>query len=145
VLQDELATLKARSKGGADDRVFPTQRGNAMNDSNVRTRILDRAVERANKQLEKAGAVPLPEGLSPHKLRHTYASLMVALGRDPGEIMDQTGHTDPGFTLRVYRHAMRRDQSAKDKLKVLVGEAQPDDSGTISGTNPDSEAATQAA
>jgi hypothetical protein len=29
-------------------------------------------------------------------------------------LMDQTGHTDPGFTLRVYRHSVRRDQESKD-------------------------------
>jgi integrase len=104
----------------------------------------DRAVERANEHLEAAGSVPLPAGLTPHKLRHTYTSLMVALGRDPGEIMDQTGHTDPKFTLGVYRHAMRRDQASKDRLKALVGDVQPEHSGTISGTNTDSEAATHA-
>jgi integrase len=48
--------------------------------------------------------------LTPHKLRHTFASLLVALGTDPGVVMDELGQTDPGFTLRVYRHSMRRDQ-----------------------------------
>jgi integrase len=114
-----------------------------MNDSNVRTRILDRAVKLANEHLEAAGAVPLPEGLTPHKLRHTYTSLMVALGTDPGAIMDQTGHTDPTFTLRVYRHAMRRDQASKDALRALVGVEIPgtsEVSGTISGTNSQDDA-----
>jgi hypothetical protein len=34
--------------------------------------------------------------------------------------MDQLGHTDPGFTLRVYRHGMRRDHAAKE-AGALVG------------------------
>jgi integrase len=51
-----------------------------------------RHFERPNKRLAKVGAVPLPEGLSPHKLRHTFASLLVALGTDPGAVMDQLGH-----------------------------------------------------
>ncbi len=38
--------------------------------------------------------------------------------------MDQIGHTDPGFTLRVYRHGMRRDGAAKERLKALVGGAE---------------------
>ncbi len=59
-------------------------------------------------------------GLTPHKLRHTFASILVALGVDPGGVMDQLGHTDPGFTLRVYRHGMRRDRAAKERLRVLV-------------------------
>jgi hypothetical protein len=37
--------------------------------------------------------------------------------------MDQLGHADPGFTLRVYRHGMRRDPAAKERLRALVGGA----------------------
>lgn len=65
--------------------------------------------------------MPLPEHLTPHKLRHTFASLLVALGVDPGSVMDQLGHTDPTFTLRVYRHGMRRDATSKAALRKLVG------------------------
>src|SRR5205807_4965283 len=92
-----------------------------MNASNVRNRLLARAVERANERLAKAQAPPLPEKLTPHKLRHTFASLLVALGEDPGSVMDQLGHTDPTFTLRVYRHGMRRDPASKARLRELVG------------------------
>ena len=45
----------------------------------------------------------------------------MALGVDPGSVMDQLGHTDPSFTLRVYRHGMRRDEAAKRALRELVG------------------------
>jgi integrase len=120
-LRDELSALKARTKAGPGERVFPTQTGGPMNASNVRTRVLAKAVERANERLEKAEATPLPDKLTPHKLRHTFASLLVALGVDPGAVMDQLGHTDPTFTLRVYRHGMRRDLEAKAKLRELVG------------------------
>jgi hypothetical protein len=34
--------------------------------------------------------------------------------------MEQLGHTDPGFTLRVYRHGMRRDKDSKAQLQALV-------------------------
>ena len=34
--------------------------------------------------------------------------------------MVQLGHSDPGFTLRVYAHAMRRDEGDKERLKALV-------------------------
>jgi integrase len=120
-LASELRALKARSRTTADARVFPTQHGGPMNPSNVRNRILAKAVEVANKQLANAEATPLPESLTPHKLRHTYASVLVALGVDPGAVMDQLGHTDPTFTLRVYRHGMRRDAQARDRLRNLVG------------------------
>jgi len=102
--------LKASAKPHSHERVFPAQTGAPLNQSNVRNRVLAKAVERANVRLEAAGFVPLPEGPTPHKLRHTFASLLVALGTEPGAVMDQLGHEDAAFTLRVYRQGMRRDE-----------------------------------
>jgi integrase len=51
---------------------------------------------------------PLPDRLTPHSLRRTLASVLYAIGEDPGVVMDEMGHTDPGLALRVYRQAMRR-------------------------------------
>jgi integrase len=120
-LREELSTLKAATKAEVGERVFPTRTGDAMSPSNVRQRVLAKAVERANERLAKAEATPLPANLTPHKLRHTFASLLVALGVDPGAVMDELGHTDPAFTLRVYRHGMSRDPAAKAQLQALVG------------------------
>ena len=123
VLSDELSALKGRTKADVGERVFPTQAGGPMNPSNVRSRILAPAVKLASEQLIQAGGTPLSAKLTPHKLRHTFASLLVALGVDPGAVMDQLGHTDPTFTLRVYRHGMRRDPDSQARLRKLVGEA----------------------
>ncbi len=120
-LRDELLALKARTDAPASARVFPTQAAGPMNPSNVRNRILTPAAKLASEHLEQAGGTPLPAGLTPHKLRHTFASILVALGVDPGAVMDQLGHTDPTFTLRVYRHGMRRDPASKAALGTLVG------------------------
>lgn len=113
--------MKAKARASADELVFPTQRGNALNDGNLRKRILAKAVERANERLEARRSTPLPEGLTPHKLRHTFASVLIALGTDPGVVMDELGHADAGFTLRTYRHGMRRDENSKAELRALVG------------------------
>ncbi len=121
-LHDELHAYRGQTSGTAPyDYVFATEIGIEPKQSNIRRRVLDKAVERANEKLTEAGDVPLPEGLTPHKLRHTFASILVALGVDPGSVMDQLGHADPGFTLRVYRHGMRRDGSARARLRALVG------------------------
>src|SRR5439155_15116159 len=116
-----LAALKAKAKPHSYERAFATQEGGPLNQSNLRNRTLALSVKRANERLEAAGSVPLPEGLTPHKLRHTFASLLVALGTDPGAVMDQLGHEDAAFTLRVYRHGMRRDEKSKLALAQLVG------------------------
>jgi integrase len=124
VLHDALAGLKATRNPASDDLVFPTSTGAVRHQSNVRTRILAPAIRRANERLEAAGETPLPEGLTPHKLRHSFASLLVALGTDPGATMDQLGQSNAGFTLKVYRHGMRRDPASKQALRELVGLAE---------------------
>jgi len=47
-------------------------------------------------------------------------SVLYALGEDPGVVMDEMGHTDPGLALRIYRQAMRRDEGEKAQLRALV-------------------------
>lgn len=120
-LRDELTALKMEANPHPDARVFPTQAGGAMNPSNVRNRILAPAASLASERLVAAGKTPLPIGLTPHKLRHTFASVLVALGVDPGAVMDQLGHADPAFSMRVYRHGMRRDPASRAALVALVG------------------------
>ncbi len=75
---------------------------------------------RANRLVEERGLQPLPLGITPHKLRHTFASILVAIGKDPTYVMQQLGHTDPAFTLRVYSHMMRRSDEEREELKALV-------------------------
>jgi integrase len=59
-------------------------------------------------------------GITSHKLRHTFASILVAIGKDPTYVMQQLGHTDPAFTRRVYAHTMRRSDEERERLKALV-------------------------
>jgi len=71
-------------------------------------------------ETEERGEVPLPKGVTPHKLRHTFASTLIACGEDPASVMAQLGHTDPKFTLRVYTHMMRRSPAERARLKALI-------------------------
>ncbi|HEY5374836.1 MAG TPA: tyrosine-type recombinase/integrase [Polyangiaceae bacterium] len=124
-LRDELAAYKAQAPDTRPTSfVFPSAAGTKLAQENIRSRVLEKTIERTNEKLIEADGVPLPEGLTPHKLRHTYASILVALGVDPGSVMDQLGHADPGFTLRVYRHGMRRGADARERLRALVGGSQ---------------------
>ncbi len=120
-LKDELAAHKAQAPDiTADAFVFPSAKGTEISQERIRAHVLGKSVVKANQRLAERGEVPLPERLTPHKLRHTFASILVALGVDPGSVMDQLGHTDPGFTLRVYRHGMRRDAASRQRLRILV-------------------------
>jgi len=121
ILRDELATYAAgRRERGPDDRVFTSSRGGRVSESNVRNRALGPAVEKANVALAARQAEPIPDGLTPHSLRRTFASLLVALGRDPAVVMRQMGHTTPHMTLGIYTQAMDWADGEREALNVLV-------------------------
>ena len=119
-LREELAALKARRRGERDALIFGTATGAPDGASNVRRRLLAKALEIANERLEKAGEDAGPERLTPHSLRHTFASILFAIGEDPRYVMSQLGHADAGFSLRVYGKQMRRRDGDSDRLKALV-------------------------
>jgi integrase len=100
--------------------VFVTSTGRARSRDNLRHDVVEAVVAHANRLVEERGLQPLPLGITPHKLRHTFASILVAIGKDPTYVMQQLGHTDPAFTLRVYAHAMRRSEEERERLKALV-------------------------
>ena len=139
VLRDELAEHKALvAHSRLEDLVFPTTEGCRQTATNVRKRVLGKAVEKADERLDEAGKAPLPERLTPHSLRRTYASLLFALGRTAPEVMDQLGHSDPKLTLRIYARAMRREEGESARLRVLAGDPEWAPTGTSGPEEPPS-------
>jgi integrase len=68
----------------------------------------------------------LPEKLTPHSLRRTFASVLCAIGEPATVAMTEMGHTSPNLTLRVYAQAMRRDEQEVQRLRELIdGAAEP--------------------
>jgi hypothetical protein len=47
----------------------------------------------ADELLAHRGRGPLPEGVTAHKLRHTFASILYVRGEDPACVMAQLGAT----------------------------------------------------
>jgi integrase len=133
VLHDVLAAHKARAAdAGADAIVFATNTGAPQGRDNVRNRVFAKAAKRASERLEERGEAALPDGLTPHSLRRTFASVLYAIDEPPPVVMAEMGHTDPGLALRIYAQAMRRDDSESEGIGALVfGE----DSGAM-GTRP---------
>ncbi len=109
--------LACSSPVRCDALVFPTRLGGERGKDNLRGRVLRPALARADQLLEMRGQLPLPAGLSTHGLRHTYASILVAVGEDPVSVMVKLGHTDPAFSLRAYAHMMRRDPGERERLR----------------------------
>ncbi len=100
--------------------VFGTSTGGRQSETNVRRRVLAPAVQRASERLEADAIEPLPEGLTPHSLRRTFASVFIALLEDPAYVIEQLGHTGPRLTLRLYAKAMGRRDGERERLRALV-------------------------
>lgn len=58
--------------------------------------------------------------LHPHKLRHSYASIIITHGGDIASVSEILGHSDKAVTLRMYTHA---DQASMTKTSNIFREA----------------------
>lgn len=146
VLHDELLSLRARLDTPAPTAlVFPTSTGKRQSVSNVRSRVLLKAITAANEALSTAGAQSLPDRLTPHSLRRTFASLLFAIGEPPPWVMRQMGHTTPNLTLAIYAREMDRRDGEPERLKALVEGADWAPTGTSAADQTlDAEAASAA-
>lgn len=121
VLREILAEWKAaQAAPQPEGRVFPTATGKRQNPSNVRCRVLAPAVERANVALGLAGLPALPVGLTPHSLRRTFASLLVATNEPMTYTKSAMGHTSAALTLSVYAAAMEWEDTHAPSLVALL-------------------------
>ncbi len=120
LLREILTEFKAASeRAGPDDPVFVTSTGKPRSRHNTaKTSSAPRSRTRTSSS-ESAAYNPCRSGTS-HELRHTFASVLVAIGKDPTHVMHQLGHTDPAFRLRVYAHVMRRSEDERERLRALV-------------------------
>lgn len=100
--------------------MFPTESGARQDRNNARRRVVVKSVERANENLAAAGRNPLPEGITPHSLRRTFISLLLATGSEDPYVMRQVGHSDPKVTLSIYAQVMYRGEGEQEKLKAIV-------------------------
>jgi integrase len=87
---------------------------------NVRSRVLQPTIERANKQLAEKTRPPLPDGLTNHTLRRTFASLLYEAGASPAYVMNQMGHTSSALALEVYARMMQRQRDTGARMDALV-------------------------
>ncbi|WP_199036214.1 tyrosine-type recombinase/integrase [Glycomyces salinus] len=79
---------------GRDDGelVFTSPQGGPIRAHNFRPRIFNPAVAKSK----------LPKAITPHSLRHTFASLSIAAGADVKTLQAAMGHATAAMTLDVY-------------------------------------------
>ncbi len=101
-LVHELATWKLQSRYSRDDDlVFPNSLGKPLHRAHLH-KGLQRARVAAN-DTRPRGVAELPH-VDLHALRHTFASLMIQLGKPVSQVSRLLGHKNPELTLRVYTH-----------------------------------------
>ena len=135
-----LRRWQAACPKSAPGLVFPTAAGNVQNLSNIHNRIWRPLLERlgmiapdtgkrdASGELvrDKVGRSFRPESrFTLYGLRHFYASVQIAAGRNVKELQALMGHESVRLTLDIYGHLFkdeRRDaQIAADIEKALTG------------------------
>lgn len=92
-LADELAGHVAGKS--VDDYVFAAEKGGVLHLRNFRRNSFDPAV-----------AATGLDGLTPHALRHTAASLAIASGANVKVVQTMLGHKSATMTLDLYGHLM---------------------------------------
>lgn len=110
-VSDVLAEHLRSPDSSADDFVWTALRGGPLRYTAYRSRVW-------NVMVDDAGL----DGLTPHDLRHTCASLMRAAGADVVAISSQLGHRSPVVTLGVYTHLF--ENAYDDVMDRLDKEAQ---------------------
>jgi integrase len=111
--------------------VFCTRRRTPLNRNNIRTRVVGKAVERASAALVKAGLPAIPDGITNHSLRRTFASLLYEAGASPAYVMSQMGHTSSALALEVYAKKMARSRDTGARMDALIRGAD----WAVTGTN----------
>jgi len=110
------AYLKHRAKTTCN-RLFVSRFGHAL-----RGRAINRTLARL---LKRAGLSE--RGITPHKLRHTFATQLIRRGVDVRTVQELLGHADLETTARYLHSDTRSKRAAVDRLSDLV--ALPDAAG----------------
>ncbi|MFE9766829.1 tyrosine-type recombinase/integrase [Streptomyces sp. NPDC005808] len=117
-----LELEKLTKDRGAAELLFTAPGGGPLYGDNFRTRVFNPAVK-------AAGLAGL--GVTPHKLRHTAASLGIASGADVKVVQTMLGHKSAAMTLDTYGHLfpdrldevadrLDRERARRDALRDLA-------------------------
>jgi integrase len=139
-LLDELARYFGHREAISPDApALPTRTGTRRNKDNVRQRVIEPVVRRANELRAARGEPAIRARVTPHTFRRTYISFMLAAGFDLPYVQDQVGHLHPTTTLAVYAKVIRRPD--RDRLRAEIREllGVPEDAAPAPANGPNGE------
>ena len=124
--KDRLVPMSARARIATQRyrKMLKQRRGDRHNDdgflfpaSSVQGHITRQAFARDLKDLAMKAGLP-PGAISPHVLRHAFASHLLQNGADLRAVQQLLGHADIA-TTQIYTHVL------EDRLRQLVEDAHP--------------------
>jgi integrase len=107
-LTRELKVWKLKCPKSEDDLVFARDDGKPYH-RNAASNALDTAITKA--EIKR---------LTPHGLRHTFASLLLADGVAVPEVSALLGHKDSYVTWKVYAHFVKKESNAVQNLAASI-------------------------
>jgi len=107
-LTRELKIWKLKCPRSEQDLVFAREDGKPYH-RNAASDALDRAIKKA--EIKR---------LTPHGLRHSFASLLLADGVPVPEVSALLGHKDSYVTWKVYAHFVKKESSAVQNLAASI-------------------------
>ena len=129
LLQEIRTEHKAASeRTGPDDPVSVTSAGKPRSRHNIRQDVVEAVSPGRTSWWGTGGYSRLPLGITLHQLRHTFASILVAIGKDTTYVMHQLGHTRPGLHaagLRAHDAAQRGGARASQGARSPFGQRVP--------------------
>jgi integrase len=105
----ELKVWKLKCPKSEQDLVFAREDGLPYH-RNAASDALDRAIVKAG----------LERRLTPHGLRHSFASLLLGDNVDVAQVSALLGHKDSYVTWKVYTHFVRRESTAVQDLATSI-------------------------
>lgn len=85
----------------------------------------------ALRRVAVAAAVPQPERITPHGLRHTYVTTALDAGVPLGDVQDAVGHADPRTTKRYDRNRNRLHNSPTHVVGPALLQGKSDKTGRL--------------
>lgn len=73
------------------------------------------------RRLAREAGLPHPDRITPHSLRHTFATLATERGADLDDLQDAMGHADPRTTRRYQRSARRLERDPAHLVSAALG------------------------
>jgi integrase len=88
----------------------------SKNETGLERKVVRNALTRATKHAQLPAPPP-----TLHDLRHSHASMLIALNYNVVDVQHRLGHSKPDTTLRVYTHAWRHHDAQKSRIGDHIG------------------------